>query len=101
MTRRRSVQPRHDELQNGGFSNTMSTLCNHRRFLGLAAHACAGVALTCWASALRAAPAQVAAGADGVTVIDTHTHFYNPNRPEGVPWPPREDKLLYRPVLPK
>jgi L-fuconolactonase len=34
-------------------------------------------------------------------VIDTHTHFYDPTRAEGVPWPPRDDKLLYRPVLPK
>jgi len=35
------------------------------------------------------------------TIIDTHTHFYDPTRPEGVPWPPKDDKLLYRPVLPK
>jgi L-fuconolactonase len=33
-------------------------------------------------------------------IIDTHTHFYDPTRPQGVPWPPREDKLLYRKVLP-
>jgi predicted TIM-barrel fold metal-dependent hydrolase len=32
-------------------------------------------------------------------IIDTHTHFYDPTRPEGVPWPPRENKLLYRRVL--
>ncbi len=32
--------------------------------------------------------------------IDSHVHFYDPRRPEGVPWPPREDSLLYRPVLP-
>jgi predicted TIM-barrel fold metal-dependent hydrolase len=34
------------------------------------------------------------------TLIDTHTHFYDPTRPQGVPWPPREDRLLYRTVLP-
>jgi L-fuconolactonase len=34
-------------------------------------------------------------------VVDTHTHFYDPSRPEGVPWPSRDDKLLYRTVLPK
>ena len=34
-------------------------------------------------------------------VIDTHTHFYDPTRPQGVPWPPPQDKLLYRTVLPK
>ena len=32
--------------------------------------------------------------------IDAHTHFYDPTRPEGVPWPPADDPLLYRPVLP-
>ncbi len=34
-------------------------------------------------------------------VIDTHTHFYDPARPEGVPWPPNDDRLLYRTVLPR
>ena len=33
-------------------------------------------------------------------MIDTHTHFYDPTRPQGVPWPPKDNKLLYRTVLP-
>lgn len=33
-------------------------------------------------------------------IIDTHTHFYDPTRPQGVPWPPPGDTTLYRPVLP-
>lgn len=33
-------------------------------------------------------------------VLDTHTHFYDPTRPEGVPWPGKDDAFLYRPVLP-
>jgi len=33
-------------------------------------------------------------------VIDTHTHFYDPTRKEGVPWPGKGDKVLYRVVLP-
>ncbi|MDP1797506.1 MAG: amidohydrolase family protein [Planctomycetaceae bacterium] len=33
-------------------------------------------------------------------IVDTHTHFYDPTRPEGVPWPSPDDKFLYRPVLP-
>lgn len=33
-------------------------------------------------------------------IVDTHTHFYDPTRPEGVPWPGKDDKALYRPVLP-
>ena len=35
------------------------------------------------------------------SVIDTHTHFYDPSRREGVPWPGKDDKALYRTVLPK
>ena len=33
-------------------------------------------------------------------IIDCHTHFYDPTRPEGVPWPPK-DSPLYRTVLPQ
>ncbi|QGQ25396.1 amidohydrolase family protein [Gimesia benthica] len=33
-------------------------------------------------------------------VVDTHTHFYDTSRPEGVPWPPKNSSL-YRTVLPK
>lgn len=33
-------------------------------------------------------------------IIDTHTHFYDPSRPEGVDWPGKDDKVLYRPTLP-
>ena len=32
-------------------------------------------------------------------MIDAHTHFYDPTRAEGVPWP-RPGTPLYRPVLP-
>ena len=34
-------------------------------------------------------------------IIDTHTHFYDPTRPEGIPWPDAEDDVLYRPVFPE
>lgn len=33
-------------------------------------------------------------------IVDTHTHFYDPTRPEGVPWPGKSDNALYRRVLP-
>lgn len=33
-------------------------------------------------------------------IIDTHTHFYDPTRPQGVPWPPKDNPVLYRTVLP-
>ena len=34
-------------------------------------------------------------------VLDTHTHFYDPARPQGVPWPRADEALLYRTVLPR
>jgi L-fuconolactonase len=34
-----------------------------------------------------------------MTIIDTHVHIYDPSRPEGVPWPPK-DTPIYRTVLP-
>lgn len=33
-------------------------------------------------------------------IIDAHIHIYDPARPEGVPWPRPEERLLYRTVLP-
>ena len=33
-------------------------------------------------------------------LIDTHIHLYDTNRKEGVPWPPQDDKVLYKPHLP-
>jgi predicted TIM-barrel fold metal-dependent hydrolase len=33
-------------------------------------------------------------------IIDTHIHFYDPRRKEGIPWPPSTDTVLYKPVLP-
>lgn len=33
-------------------------------------------------------------------IIDCHTHFYDPTRPGGIPWP-EKGSSLYRPVLPR
>lgn len=79
----------------------MSAIPTRRQFLSQVAQAVAGVTVSGWASALRGAPDQPVAENRGFTLIDTHTHFYDPTRPEGVPWPSRDDKLLYRTVLPK
>lgn len=38
--------------------------------------------------------------AAGLDIIDCHTHFYDPTRPEGIPWPPK-DSPLYRTILPQ
>lgn len=32
--------------------------------------------------------------------IDTHTHFYDVTRPQGVPWPQKSESILYRTHLP-
>lgn len=34
-------------------------------------------------------------------LIDTHIHLYDPRRPKGIPWPPADDKVLYKPHLPE
>lgn len=54
----------------------------------------AGVAALALPSSGNAEPAKE------IPIIDTHTHFYNPERKEGVPWPGKGDPVLYRPVLP-
>jgi L-fuconolactonase len=33
-------------------------------------------------------------------MIDTHIHLYDPTREDGIPWPPKDDEVLYRPHLP-
>ncbi len=39
--------------------------------------------------------------ADRPAIVDCHTHFYDPTRPEGIPWPGKDDQSLYRTVLPQ
>lgn len=65
---------------------------NRRAFLRNAAAGVAGAAL---------AVDSPAADQPALTIIDTHTHFYDPSRPQGVPWPRKDDAFLYRTVLPK
>lgn len=66
---------------------------SRRNFLGSAV---AGVA-----SGVLTAAAHVALADDKPPIVDCHTHFYDPTRPEGVPWPGKDDDVLYRPVLPR
>ena len=62
---------------------------NRRNFLQLSAATAAAVLSTELQAGMSAA----------FPVIDCHTHFYDPSRPQGVPWPGR-DSSLYRTVLP-
>ncbi len=34
-------------------------------------------------------------------IIDTHIHLFDPRRPQGIPWPPKDDATLYKPALPE
>lgn len=39
-------------------------------------------------------------GAGTLDIVDCHTHFFDPTRPQGIPWP-GEGSPLYRPTLPQ
>ena len=41
----------------------------------------------------------IAAEAASFPIIDTHIHLFDPTRPGGVPWPPK-DSPIYKPALP-
>ncbi len=58
---------------------------NRRAFLGVAA-----------AATIPNVPAQAAS----IPIIDTHIHLFDPTRPQGVPWPDKNDAVLYHPALP-
>lgn len=62
---------------------------NRRNFLRGAGATLLSLSAT---SAAEAAPAE--------PMIDTHIHFYDPRRKDGIPWPPSTDTVLYHPVLP-
>jgi L-fuconolactonase len=63
---------------------------NRRKFLALSAGATLGGGLRA-AGAVQSPP---------VPIIDTHIHLFDPRRPQGVPWPDKNDKILYKPALP-
>jgi L-fuconolactonase len=48
-----------------------------------------------------AAAAPLVAADPPIPIIDTHIHLFDPTRPEGVPWPPKDNKVLYQSALPK
>lgn len=43
----------------------------------------------------------VAWAAPSFPIIDTHIHLFDPTRPQGIPWPPKTNPLLYKPALPE
>ena len=42
----------------------------------------------------------LSAKSGSIPIIDTHIHLFNPRRSQGVPWPEKDNKILYRPALP-
>jgi L-fuconolactonase len=67
---------------------------SRRDFIGAVAAAAAG-SLAPRAFAAGASPAM-----NEIPIIDTHIHLFDPNRPQGVPWPPKNNAKLYKPALP-
>lgn len=51
-------------------------------------------------AAALAAP-EASAQAAPFPIIDTHIHLFDPNRPQGIPWPPKTNAVLYQPALPE
>jgi len=49
---------------------------------------------------IAAAGATPLAAQSPVPVIDTHIHLFDPTRPQGVPWPPKSNTLIYKPTYP-
>ncbi len=58
---------------------------DRRTFLGMAA---------------SLATLDLSANSGSIPIIDTHIHLFDPRRPQGVPWPEKDNKVLYRPALP-
>ncbi len=79
----------------------MQTRLSRRRFLNATAFGMATAVLTHGMTVRAAVRRSAKRRHHADTIIDTHTHFYDPTRPQGVPWPSKEETLLYRTVLPK
>lgn len=67
-----------------------------RTFLASAAGASlTGAAVTGSTGIASAAPPKL-----DIPIIDTHIHLYDPARPQGIPWPPKSNTLIYKPTYP-
>ncbi len=45
-------------------------------------------------------PLPADSNASPIPIIDTHIHLFDPTRPQGVPWPAKDDPIRYKPALP-
>jgi L-fuconolactonase len=76
----------------------MKSTLDRRTFLRTTAFGLAGAGTS---RLLAGEPPALKPAAGPTEIIDTHTHFYDPTRPQGVPWPPKDDRVLCRTVLPR
>lgn len=77
----------------------MASRLSRRQLLGTAA-----LALAAGRSHLNLVAAQQSPdrkSAESIPIIDTHIHLFDPRRPQGVPWPAKDDSVLYKPALPE
>lgn len=52
------------------------------------------------AAAIAGATDALAHGTPQLPVIDCHIHLFDPTRPGGVPWPLKNDTVIYKPAVP-
>src|SRR5882672_7782621 len=52
------------------------------------------------AAAAALAAEQANAQSARIPIIDTHIHLYDPSRPQGVPYPNKNNPVVYIPTLP-
>ena len=74
--------------------------CDRRGFLAVGAAASATLVAGGGLGLAQAQGADAYVEKPSLEIIDCHTHFYDPTRAQGVPWPPK-DSTLYRTVLPQ
>jgi L-fuconolactonase len=50
--------------------------------------------------AVTSAAGAMSEASHAIQIIDTHIHLFDPTRTGGVPWPTKDDKVIYKPALP-
>ena len=78
----------------------METNLPRRQFIGTAVLAAASLPGALSRLLAADAPAKTAATFSDIPVIDCHIHLFDPSRLQGVPWPNKENKVLYKTSLP-
>jgi predicted TIM-barrel fold metal-dependent hydrolase len=83
-----------EAMRTQALSEERPMIQSRREFLQRAALMTAAPLCRAWDLGAETAPGAPPA-------IDTHTHFYDPTRKQGVPWPPPGETVLYKPHYPR